>query len=257
VSSIRADIAALWDEAGIESEEQRRNEFAEYFTLAEDLQDSTVDVHESYYSSIRARVEELRPLLSEVSRREQIVQERIELEHIQMNPERLSARGPHAREERKREEGMHGRVKNLDKITKKVLTLIASWEEHNGAFYFAGERYADRVEEQEQNYADIRADLRSSRKKKDDKPTGGKASAAGAVKRSSSANTASKVSSSGYGQRPTTGNKENSDKLNTSGTHERELSKLVTGNTDRTSSGSDCTDATEIRDPSRALVRNY
>lgn len=256
VSSIRADIAALWDEAGIESDDQRREEFSEYFTGVDDLQDSTVDVHELYYSSIRARVEELRPLLSEVSRRELIVQERIELEHIQMNPERLSARGPHAREERKREEVMHSRVKNLDKITKKVVALIASWEEHNGPFFFAGDRYADRVEEQEQNFNDIRTSLRNSRKagKKDDK-SGGKAAAV--MKRSSSANTSSsKVSSSGYGQRPS--NKENSDKLNMSESQsEGGLSKLVLGNTDRTSSGSDCTDATEIRDPNRTSVRNY
>ena len=68
-----------------------------------------------------------------------------------MNPERLSARGRNAREERKREEGMHTRVRNLEKITKKVLNLVTSWEETNGHFFYAGERYADRVAEQEAN----------------------------------------------------------------------------------------------------------
>lgn len=48
------------------------------------------------------------------------MQERIDLEHLQMNPERLTARGPNAREERKKEEFMSNRVKNLDKITKEV-----------------------------------------------------------------------------------------------------------------------------------------
>lgn len=38
--------------------------------------------------------------LAQVSRREAVVQERIDLEHLQMNPERLTARGPNAREER-------------------------------------------------------------------------------------------------------------------------------------------------------------
>jgi hypothetical protein len=45
-------------------------------------------------------VDELKPILQKVSRRENVVQERVELEHIQMNPERLTARGPNAREER-------------------------------------------------------------------------------------------------------------------------------------------------------------
>jgi hypothetical protein len=38
--------------------------------------------------------------LLKISRRETVIQERIELEHLQMNPERLTARGPNAREER-------------------------------------------------------------------------------------------------------------------------------------------------------------
>jgi len=53
----------LWDESGIESDEQRMTEFPEYFTAVDNLKDSTVDVHEAYYNSLRARVEELRPLL--------------------------------------------------------------------------------------------------------------------------------------------------------------------------------------------------
>ena len=59
-----------------------------------------VDEHEKYFNTIKQRVEDLRPILQKISRRETVVQERIELEHIQLNPERLTARGPNAREER-------------------------------------------------------------------------------------------------------------------------------------------------------------
>jgi hypothetical protein len=59
-----------------------------------------VDAHEAYFNALRTRVEELRPLLQKVTRREAVVQERIDLEHLQMNSERLTARGPNAREER-------------------------------------------------------------------------------------------------------------------------------------------------------------
>lgn len=215
VTSIRTDILSLWEESGIESEDARKEEFPEYYVSVDSLQDSTVDTHEAYYSSLLARVEELRPLLNEVVRRENIAQERIELEHLQMNPERLSARGKNAREERKREEGMHTRVKNLEKITKRLLAMIGTWEETNGPFYYAGERYADRVTQQDANYIAIRDQLRNSRKRKDSKsePTGPKA-----VKRTATA------TSSGYGQKTMTGslnnksaslNKENSEREST------------------------------------------
>ena len=36
-------------------------------------------MHEAYYAGLLAKVEELRPLLNEIVRREQIAQERIEL----------------------------------------------------------------------------------------------------------------------------------------------------------------------------------
>jgi hypothetical protein len=249
VSSIRADIVGLWEEAGVETEEQRSAEFPEFYSSLEMLDDSAVDVHEAYYSSLRARVEELRPLLSEIQRRETISQERVELEHLQMNPERLSARGPHAREERKREEGMNTRVRNLEKITKKVLNLISKWEENNGPFYFAGERYPDRVAQQEQDYQDIKAELRNSRKRKDDKPgPGGKLP----NKRASvTAPVNAKVSSSGYGQaRPA--NKENHTVFNATNTStDSAINKLV--HHDRRSVGSDSSDVTEIRDASRGL----
>ena len=41
-ASIRADILTLWEEAGVESEEQRRAEFEDYFTPLDELEDSAV-----------------------------------------------------------------------------------------------------------------------------------------------------------------------------------------------------------------------
>jgi uncharacterized coiled-coil protein SlyX len=100
VTNIRNDILTLWEEAGIENEENRKREFPLYFNDLDSLDDSSVDLHENYFSSLRKRVEELKPMLVKISKRETIIQERIELEHLQTNPERLTARGPNAREER-------------------------------------------------------------------------------------------------------------------------------------------------------------
>ncbi len=59
-----------------------------------------MEEHEAYYLSLKTRVEDLRPILQRIAKRESVVQDRIELEHIMCNPERLKARGPNAREER-------------------------------------------------------------------------------------------------------------------------------------------------------------
>jgi hypothetical protein len=74
---------------GIETDELRSLEFPSFFVELSTLQDDSVDIHESYFTTLKARVEELRPILLKVSKRESVVQERIELEHLSLNPEIL------------------------------------------------------------------------------------------------------------------------------------------------------------------------
>ena len=170
VTNIRAEIFPIWEELGVGTDEQRECEFPLYFVAVNELDDKSVDSHEQYLAALKARVEELRPLLAKISKREAIVLERIELEHIQLNPERLTARGPKAREDRKREEGMTTRVKNIDRNTKEILTMIAQWEEKHGEFRYAGQSYIERVTQQDESYFEIRDSLRNARRKKDGKP---------------------------------------------------------------------------------------
>ena len=82
-----------------------------------------MEKHQAFFQELQVKVTKLRPLLQRIERREAVVQERIELEYLQMNPERLNNRGPHAREERKREEAMAAHVRNLDKLTQDVSCL--------------------------------------------------------------------------------------------------------------------------------------
>ena len=87
-----------------------------------------------------------------------------------MNPERLTARGPKAREDRKKEEQMQARVKSLDKLNKELTQQINAWEETNqGPFMFAGEKYKERMTNQDKEYTEYRDSLRNARKKKDGK----------------------------------------------------------------------------------------
>lgn len=170
ISTLRYEINLLWTEIGIITDEAKSSEYSDYFVAVEDLSDEAVEQHETYFTELKSKVEELRPLLLKIAKREAIVEERIELEHIMLNPERLTARGPNAREDRKKEELMQGRVKNLEKITKETLAQVATWEEHSGVpFCYGGERYADRVNSQEEYYLDYRNNLRNNRRKKDGK----------------------------------------------------------------------------------------
>lgn len=170
ISSIRSEIEALWREIAIDGEDQRRSEFEPFFLPVCSLQDDSVEEHETYCIALKARVEEMRPLLAKIARRENVVQERIELEHIMCNPERLKERGPAARQERKREEEMIGRVNKLDKLTKEIVSGVTSWEDTNGPFNYGSQRYVDLIKKQEEAYVELRDSLRNSRKKKDAKP---------------------------------------------------------------------------------------
>lgn len=180
LSVLRGDIETLWVEIGMLSSplaaqecpnaqetELCRQEFCDFFVPGEEATEELLDAHEAYFSNLRQRVEELRPLLLKIHRREVIVQERIELEQLQMNPERLTARGPNAREERKREEAMTNRVKNLDKLTKEIVAAIVAYEKEASTekpFSYGGERYSDRIARQEEAYTELREALRNARK---------------------------------------------------------------------------------------------
>lgn len=188
IAGLRQDIEALWEEFGVIEDETRSQEFPGFYEDVELLQDEAIDEHEEYCASLRARMEQIRPFLQKIQKRETVVKERVELEHIQLNPERLQARGMHAREERKREEAMAGRVKNLDKLTEQLVAALEEWEKENGAFMYAGERYIDRVQHQDTAYTEIKDSLRNARKKNNEQKNESdlKRSDSGTLKRSES-----------------------------------------------------------------------
>ena len=197
IGSIRAEIQGLWEESGVDSTDVQNSEFPAFFLDIDALEDASVEVHEEYLSRLKLRVNDLRPILSKIYKREQVVQERIELEQLQLNPERLTARGPSAREDRKREEGMINRVKMLDKLTKEIVSQVQVWEDSYGPLVFAGERYIDRISHQEDKYIEIRDSLRNNRKRKDSIQTGDMASSSASGKFVSGATNGAKTATGG------------------------------------------------------------
>ena len=182
IAGLRADIVGLWcecDGAGAPTEqgegsvdatlEAHRTDFPDYFTPVEELDDDAIEAHEAFCNGLKAYVESVyRPLLTKVARRESIVADRAALEILQQDPSRLTARGPSAREDRKREEVMTVRVRGLDKLTKDLRSAITTWEEkQTRQFYYGGARYLDMMTEQEDLYASTRDNARSARKRKD------------------------------------------------------------------------------------------
>lgn len=192
--SLATDIITLWAELGmntdinditaIAQDDVRRSEFALFFTCSHHLlgetvsekngsvlDEDTVTAFESYFHTLRTTVDDLRPLLAKINKREAIVNERLELETLMMNPERLTARGPNAREERKREENMSTRVKNLDKLNKEVEKSVKEWEDVNHrSFTYGSLRYLDRMVQQDEAYLELKESLRSARKRGKEMP---------------------------------------------------------------------------------------
>jgi hypothetical protein len=104
----------------------------------------------------------LKPILLKIRVREEIIQDRLELEKLQHNPDRLKSR--EAFNARKREDAMIRGIKTLEKITAEILTELAEWEASYEPYLYSGLRYPDRIAQQEQAYQELKSSLRSRRK---------------------------------------------------------------------------------------------
>ena len=125
-----------------------------------------MDQYDSYCAQLRERVEELRPILLKIQSREALVEDRIELERLQLNPDRLKNRSANAFAERKREETMLKGVRSLEKLTTELIQMIETWESKHGEFEYSKVRYLDRISKQEETYHQIKESLRNTRTKR-------------------------------------------------------------------------------------------
>ena len=114
-----------------------------------------MEEHEAYYHRLRERVEELRPILLKIQSREALVEDRIELERLQLNPDRLKNRSANAFAERKREESMVKGVRSLERVTGELVGMIEAWEGKYGEFKYLGSSYTDVISRQEAVYNEV------------------------------------------------------------------------------------------------------
>ena len=123
-------IEDLWIKT--ESSDAERASFDAYYRISNDeqLTSEVLTKHEEYVSYLKTKLSKMQPILDLISKRETIIEERIELELLQKDPERLKGRG--ATKQLMKEEKMNRRVtKELPKITSMLEETLRRWYEDN------------------------------------------------------------------------------------------------------------------------------
>ncbi|KAL7551723.1 hypothetical protein ACHAWF_014910 [Thalassiosira exigua] len=126
----RSTIRELWDETNASAAE--RASFDAFYRIEDDdqLTSEVLGRHEEYAATLRAKLERMWPILELIAKREAIIEERIELEFLQKDPDRLKGRG--ASKQLAKEEKMNRRVrKELPKITAHLEKTLRQWYAEN------------------------------------------------------------------------------------------------------------------------------
>eukprot|EP00984_Skeletonema_dohrnii_P014736 scaffold6247_cov97-Skeletonema_dohrnii-CCMP3373.AAC.1 len=122
----RQTIEELWERTN--SSDGEKASFDRYFYVNDEdkLTDVLLAKHEEYAGALNAKLEKMQPILDLISRRESIIEERVELEMLQKDPDRL--KGRNASKQLMKEEKMMRRVqKELPKITQHLEKKLKEW----------------------------------------------------------------------------------------------------------------------------------
>lgn len=150
IAEARDAITDLWDQTNATLE--TRQSFAAFYVRDESLfDDELLEKHDEYIAALQARLEQMRPILRLIERREAVLQERYEYEELQKDSDRLKQRGAAMTKQLMAEEKMAKRIKrDLPKLTEHLIEKLAEWnEKHGSEFQFKGEVYLDVIARQE------------------------------------------------------------------------------------------------------------
>jgi protein regulator of cytokinesis 1 len=134
----RQTIEELWERTN--ATEGEKATFDRYFYIHDEdqLTDELLAKHEEYAGSLNAKLEKMQPILDLIERRESIIEERVELEMLQRDPDRL--KGRNASKQLMKEEKMMRRVqKELPKITQHLERKLKEWFDENKPSQTEGE----------------------------------------------------------------------------------------------------------------------
>ena len=167
VVEARESIVALWDETNATKEQ--RSSFEHFSVQNEDLfNDELLDKHEEYIRALQGRLEHMKPILKMIKHREDIIQERMEYEELQKDPNRLQQRGASMTKQLMKEEKMARRIKSLPKLTRELEEKLKDWKETNYEdFQYHSEKYLDIMQRQEEEWQQYKEnELQQKLKKK-------------------------------------------------------------------------------------------
>ena len=171
IKEARETIQQLWELTNVKLEE--RKIFAPFYTRDErSMNDELLEKHEEYLQTLQTRMEQMKPILRLIERREIIVRERIQYEDLQKDPERLTQRGAALTKQLMAEERMAVRIKrDLPKLTEKLTETLTEWKTaHHEEFQYNGEVYTHVMARQEEEWKNYKADeaYRKLKKKQDE-----------------------------------------------------------------------------------------
>mmetsp|Transcript_21665 Transcript_21665/g.32929 ORF Transcript_21665/g.32929 Transcript_21665/m.32929 type:complete len:775 (+) Transcript_21665:150-2474(+) len=131
--------------------------------------DDLLSEHENYISLLTNRLEQMRPLLDMIGKREMVVAERMQYEGFLKDPTRLQQRGAALTKQLMKEEKMSRRIKkDLPKYTDVLTRKLKEWVvNHDEPFLFKGDDYLmimNRQEIQWQTYKETQAEIKRSKK---------------------------------------------------------------------------------------------
>eukprot|EP00968_Pinguiococcus_pyrenoidosus_P021626 scaffold2862_cov272-Pinguiococcus_pyrenoidosus.AAC.10 len=175
INAMQQEIRRLWVELGIpaapvtslleSAEDSKRRENANHFpSFATYMEaDVSADTHvlerlEQEKDALDQRLARVKPILKKIEQRQQLIEDRMELEELKKDPQRLLGR--QGMKQRKKEEEMEKRIRQkLPTLTERLIQDLREWQQDNDgeAFMYEGRPYLETIEESDRSFRQYRA----------------------------------------------------------------------------------------------------
>jgi len=167
----RKRIGSLWEETNA-TEEQRAAFRGMHVHDETMLNDELLSQHEEYILVLERKLEQMKPLLDVIDKREAVIEERMLYEQFIKDPTRLQQRGAALTRQLMKEEKMSRRIKkDLPKYTDHLDRKLKEWAQaHDEAFLYKGEDYLMKIRAQEeewQHYKENQAQMKLQKKQQE------------------------------------------------------------------------------------------
>jgi protein regulator of cytokinesis 1 len=168
IDEARQSIRDLWEQTN--ASESLRREFTAINIEDEQLfNDELLEQHDVYVQELQERLEQMKPIVRLIERRDDILRERLEYDELQKDSDRLKQRGAAMARQLMEEEKMARRIKkDLPKVTLQLQEKLVEWLEWTGEdFKHNGRVYSEVMVEQENEWVQYKtSEMQMKLKKK-------------------------------------------------------------------------------------------